>query len=87
MASDSQLANRRSDEAAGFLNHCGIRAEPVPVQGNRQFSDRLLKESRSRDAGMIVMGAFGGRKWEGYFRRSTTRAVLRGWDRLLFLHH
>jgi nucleotide-binding universal stress UspA family protein len=82
---DQGLAKRRANEAARFLSHYNIHAEVAPMVG-RKASECILAEVRERRPGLIVMGAFGGQRSEGYFGRSTTRRMLRNAGVPLFLH-
>jgi nucleotide-binding universal stress UspA family protein len=82
---DSELARRRAEEATRYLGHFNIRAEAVPLAG-RRASAELLDQVRERHPAMVVMGAFGGQRSEGYLGRSTTRRMLRGANVPLFLH-
>jgi nucleotide-binding universal stress UspA family protein len=85
VSSDPELARRRADEAAHYLGHFRVPAEAVPVVG-RRASVELINQIHERHPALVVMGAFGGRRSEGYFRRSTTRRMLRNAGVPLFLH-
>jgi nucleotide-binding universal stress UspA family protein len=85
MARHPGLARRRVDEAARYLGHFGIRSEVMPLVGGRA-SDRLLGQVCERHPALVVMGAFGGQRSEGFLGRSTTRRMLRKANVPLFLH-
>ncbi len=85
VASDKEVARRRAEEAVRYLNHYNIDAEIAPLVG-RKASEGLLAEVHERNPALVVMGAFGGQRSEGYFGRSTTRRMLRNAQAPLFLH-
>lgn len=85
VAGEPDRARRRADEAARYLGHYNIRAEITPLVG-RKASEQLLGQVRERHPALVVMGAFGGQRSEGYLGRSTTRRMLRKAKVPLFFH-
>jgi nucleotide-binding universal stress UspA family protein len=85
IAPDQELARRRADEAARYLGHFHIPAETSPIVGRKAGEELIGQIGESRPA-LVVMGAFGGRRSGGYWRRSTTRRMLRRAGVPLFLH-
>jgi nucleotide-binding universal stress UspA family protein len=85
VAADMEIARRRTEEAVRYLNHYNIHSDASPLVG-RKASEGLLATVRECNPGIVVMGAFGGQRSEGYFGRSTTRRILREARVPLFLH-
>ena len=85
VAPDLEVARRWAAEAVRYLNHYNIQADASPVAG-RKASEGLLAKIHECNPSLVVMGAFGGQRSEGYFGRSTTRKMLRNACVPLFLH-
>jgi nucleotide-binding universal stress UspA family protein len=87
VATDSEVATRRAEEAARYLGFHNIPAEARSLPASRPVAELLFEQVGELEAGVLVMGAFG-RPWlrESLFG-STTKAVLEKVDALVFLHH
>ncbi len=86
VTTEENVADRRADEAAVFLRHHGIATTAHAFRSNRP-AELIVAEADRLRAHMIVMGAFEHSGLLTFFRRSTTRSVMRSAsDRILFLH-
>jgi nucleotide-binding universal stress UspA family protein len=88
VADDLAKATRHAEEATRFLRFSNIPAEAQPLPASGSMDEVLLEQVRDANAGMLVMGAFGGSKLAAWLSGSTTQQVLKE-ERsfLLFFHH
>ncbi|HRY25879.1 MAG: universal stress protein [Geminicoccaceae bacterium] len=67
----------RLDAARTMLERHDIRVEPVVIQGSGQEAGAiLLEQAQSRDADLVVMGAYGHSRLREFFLGGATRHVL-----------
>jgi nucleotide-binding universal stress UspA family protein len=86
IARDREVAARHAEEGARFLRYHEIPARALPLTTPRGADKRLLAHIRELDAGMVVMGVYGGSRFWDALLGSTTRTILEQTETLLFLH-
>lgn len=87
VANDHVEAARHADRAAEFLGFHQIRSQVHPLATNAPAAEVMLEQVRVRDAGLLVMGAYGQSTLREFFLGSVTRSVLRDAHIPIFLSH
>jgi nucleotide-binding universal stress UspA family protein len=87
IAAEQETAARRAEEAARFLRFYGMQAEALPLAASADEAELILGQAARQDARLIVVGTFGRSRLSELFSRSTTAALLRQADRVLFCNH
>jgi nucleotide-binding universal stress UspA family protein len=87
VAPDRSEAARHAGRAVDFLRNHDIRAVDVPVVTHDHPAEVILKEVRRRDAGLLVMGAYGQPTLREFFIGSATRSALERSPVPLFCYH
>jgi nucleotide-binding universal stress UspA family protein len=85
IASDHSVAARNAERAVDYLRFHEIRAESCPIVTGRSTSETLLEQIRLRNAGLVVMGAYGQSSLREFFLGSVTRSLLEDSPVPLFL--
>jgi nucleotide-binding universal stress UspA family protein len=80
-------AARHADRAAEFLGWHGIKAGVHPLAFHARPTEVILEEVRQRNAGLLVMGAYGQPTLREFFLGSVTRTMLQEARVPLFLAH
>ncbi|MGB7404876.1 MAG: universal stress protein, partial [Pacificimonas sp.] len=75
-----------ASEAAAYLASHGISADIHDVPKGGEPGERLLQEARERDAGLIVMGAYGRSRLAERLLGGTTQYVVGAADRPIIFH-
>jgi nucleotide-binding universal stress UspA family protein len=87
VAHDRSTAARNADRAIDFLQFHEVHAEPVPIVAGRSISEVLLEQVAQRNAGLVVMGAYGQSSLREFVVGSVTRTMLEDSPVPLFLSH
>ncbi len=87
IAGDKKDAARCADRAVEFLKWHRLVALPYPVDSVRPPAEVLLEMIRLREAGLLVMGAYGQPVLREFFLGSTTRTMLEKGTAPMFLYH
>jgi nucleotide-binding universal stress UspA family protein len=87
IADSRSAAARDAERAIDYLRFHEIRAEPIPIVTGRSTSGVLLEQVRQRNAGLVVMGAYGQSSLREFFLGSVTRSLLEDSPAPLFLSH
>ena len=87
IAADRLGAARIAERAVDFLGFHEIRAEPFPIADSRSTSEVLLEQIRRRNAGLVVMGAYGQSPLHEFVFGSVTRSLIEHSPAPLFLSH
>jgi nucleotide-binding universal stress UspA family protein len=87
IATDRSVAARNAERAVDYLDLHEIRAESFPIVTGCTTSEVLLEQIRQRNAGVVVMGAYGQSSLREFFLGSVTRSLLEESPAPLFLSH
>jgi nucleotide-binding universal stress UspA family protein len=87
VAEDHTEAARHTDRAAEFLRFHEIKAVVHPLASIARPAEVILEQVRQRNAGLLVMGAYGQPTLREFFLGSVTRTVLKEAQVPLFLYH
>jgi len=87
IATDRIVAARIAERAVDYLGFHEIRAEPFPIVDGRLTPEVLLEQVRRRNAGLVVMGAYGHSSLHEFVFGSVTRSLLEHSPAPLFLSH
>ncbi len=87
IAEDSLEAARRAERAVDFLRMHGVIAEPLARAFGHPPAEVILETVQMRDAGLLVMGAYGQPVLREFFLGSTTRTILEKCPVPVFLYH
>jgi nucleotide-binding universal stress UspA family protein len=87
IATDRSIAARHAERAVDYLRFHEIRAEPFPIVTGRSTSEVLLEQVSQRNAGLVVMGAYGQSSLREFFVGSVTRTLIADSPAPLFLSH
>jgi nucleotide-binding universal stress UspA family protein len=87
IATDRGVAARNAERAVDFLRFHEIRAESSPIVTGRTTSEVLLEQVCQRNAGLVVMGAYGQSSLREFFLGSVTRSLLEESPAPVFLYH
>jgi len=80
-------ARNRTERALEFLKFHGIAADSHPVAGPEGEADAILHQIDARDAGLLVMGAYGQPTLREFLFGSVTQNVLDRSPVPVFLYH
>jgi nucleotide-binding universal stress UspA family protein len=87
IAADRSVAARTAERAVDYLRFHEIRAEASPIVTGRSTSEVLLEQVCQRNAGVVVMGAYGQSSLREFFLGSVTLSLLEDSPAPLFLSH
>jgi nucleotide-binding universal stress UspA family protein len=87
VAEDHTEAARHADRAVEFLRFHDIKAVAHPLASLARPAEVILEQVRQRDAGLLVMGAYGQPTLREFFLGSVTKTMLKETTIPLFLYH
>jgi nucleotide-binding universal stress UspA family protein len=87
VAEEHAEAARHADRAAEFLRFHEVRAEVHPLASLAPPAEVILEQVRQREAGLLVMGAYGQPTLREFFLGSVTKTLLKETTIPLFLYH
>ncbi len=87
VAVSDEEARSIAQRGAGYLALHGVSVQTHAIASSVDPADILLAEAQSIDAGVIVMGAFGHRRWRESLLGSCTRRLFEESQMSLFVHH
>lgn len=87
VAAEAEVAQQHAERGHAFLRHHDVPAEAHALVSAEPPARVILEQVRQRNAGLLVMGAYGHSALREFFFGSVTQAMLRECPVPLFLYH